>query len=166
VLELAPLRAPIPAHVARKAWWRFRSFVVTAMPIMLLGSLVLGLVYETGAWHGIADVLGPPFQAGLGLPAIAGVALVFAFLRKELALQLLIVFAAVEAGHATTLAGLLTPAQAFVYAVVVSLSIPCLATLATLRAELGSRAAIGIAAASLGLAVAVGVVLAHGLGIA
>ncbi len=166
VLELAPLRTPVAAHVARKAWWRFRGFVVTATPIMLLGSLVLGLVYETGAWHGVADVIGPPFESWLGLPAIAGVALVFAFLRKELALQLLIVFAAVEAGHATTLANLLTPAQAFVYAVVASLSIPCVATLATLRAELGGRAAAGITLASLGLALSVGIVLAHGLGVA
>ena len=164
VLELSPLRAPIPAHVASRAWWRFRGFVVTATPIMLAGSLVLGVVYETGLWQAVADLIGPAVETLLGLPAIAAVALVFAFLRKELALQLLFVFAAAELGHAAGLGELMTPAQLFVYAVVASLSIPCIATLAALRGELGTRAAVGISAGSLGLAIGVGAVLARLLG--
>jgi len=166
VLELAPLRAPIPRHVAGKAWWRFKGFVLTAAPIMLVGSLVLGLIYETGAWQAIADAIGPGTEAVLGLPAIAGVAMVFAFLRKELALQLLLVFAAVELGRQASLGELMTPAQLFVYAVVASLSIPCIATLAALRGELGTRAAVGISMASVALAIAVGAGLARLLGIA
>jgi ferrous iron transport protein B len=165
VLELAPLRAPLPAHVARKAWWRFRGFVVTATPIMIAGSLVLGVIYESGLWQEIARLIGPAFEAVLGLPAIAGVAIVFAFLRKELALQLLFVFAAAVVGHQAGLAELMTPAQLFVYAVVASLSIPCIATLAALRGELGTRAAVSISLASVGLAIGVGAVLARLLGI-
>ncbi len=166
VLELAPLRAPIPRHVAGKAWWRFKAFILTAAPIMLVGSLVLGLVYETGAWQAIADAIGPATESVLGLPAIAGIAMVFAFLRKELALQLLLVFAAVELGRQASLGELMTPAQLFVYAVVASLSIPCIATLAALRGELGTRAAIGISMASVALAIAVGAALARLLAIA
>ncbi len=166
VLELAPLRMPVARHVGAKAWWRFRGFVVTATPIMLAGSLVLGLIYETGAWTVIADATGPATEGLLGLPAIAGVAIVFAFLRKELALQLLLVFAAVSLGHRAGLGELLSPAQLFVYAVVASLSIPCIATLAALRSELGGRAALLISAASLALALGVGAVLARLLGIA
>jgi ferrous iron transport protein B len=166
VLELAPLRAPIPEHVARKAWWRFKGFVVTATPIMLMGSLVLGLVYEAGLWQGIADAIGPATEAVLGLPAIAGVAMAFAFLRKELALQLLLVFATVQLGRAASLGELMVPSQLFVYAVVSSLSIPCIATLAALRGELGTRAAVVISGGSLVLAIAVGAVLARLLGTA
>jgi ferrous iron transport protein B len=166
VLELAPLRRPIPRHVASKAWFRFRSFVVTATPIMLVGSLVLGIIYEAGAWQGVAGAIGPAVRASLGLPAIAGVAIVFAFLRKELALQLLLVFAAVQLGRAASLGELMSPPQLFVYAVVTSLSIPCVATLAALRGELGTRAAAGICAGSLALALGVGMVLARLLGIA
>ena len=165
VLELSPLRAPIPGHVARKAWWRFKGFVVTATPIMLLGSLVLGLIYEAGLWQGIADTIGPATEAVLGLPAIAGVAMAFAFLRKELALQLLLVFAAVELGRAATLGELMGPSQLFVYAVVSSLTIPCIATLAALRGELGTRAAAVISGGSLLLAIGLGAVLARLLGI-
>jgi ferrous iron transport protein B len=166
VLELAPLRAPIPRHVAAKAWWRFRGFVVTATPIMLLGSLVLGLVYEAGWWQAIAGAIGPAVQWTLGLPAIAGVAIAFAFLRKELALQLLIAFAAIQLGHATALGELMTPAQLFVYAVVTTLSIPCIATLAALRGELGTRTALTIAGSTLVLAIGTGAVLARVLGTA
>jgi ferrous iron transport protein B len=166
VLELAPLRAPVPRHVAAKAWWRFRSFVVQATPIMLAGSLVLGLVYEAGWWQAIAHAIGPAVGWSLGLPAIAGVAIAFAFLRKELALQLLIAFAAIELGHAAALGELMSPAQLFVYAVVTSLSIPCIATLAALRGELGGRAAATIAGSTLGLALGSGMLLARLLGIA
>ncbi len=166
VLELAPLRAPIPGNVARKAGWRFKGFVLSAAPIMLVGSLVLGLVYEAGLWRGIADAIGPSTEALLGLPAIAGVAMAFAFLRKALALQLLPVFAAVQLGRAATLGELMSPSQLFVYAVVSSLSIPCVATLAALRGELGTRAAVGISDASLALAIGLGAVLARLLGIA
>jgi ferrous iron transport protein B len=166
VLELAPLRAPVPRFVAAKAWWRFRGFVVTATPIMLVGSLILGLVYETGLWQGIAGAIGPSVEGLLGLPAIAGVAMAFAFLRKELALQLLIVFAAAQAGRELGLGELMTSEQLFVFAVVSSLSIPCIATLAALRGELGIRTAIGISAATITLALTVGAVLARLLGIA
>ncbi len=166
VLELSPLRVPVARHVAAKAWWRFRGFVLTATPIMLIGSFALGLIYEAGWWRVIADVTGPATEALLGLPAIAGVAIAFAFLRKELALQLLLVFAAVALGHQAGLGELLTPAQLFVYAVVSSLSIPCIATLAALRGELGGRTALAISAASLALALGVGAVLARVLGIA
>lgn len=166
VLELAPLRAPIPRHVAAKAWWRFKGFALQATPIMLAGSFVLGVVYETGLWQGVAGAIGPATETLLGLPAIAGVAIAFAFLRKELALQLLLVFAAVELGRAASLGELMIPAQLFVYAVVSSISIPCIATLAALRGELGTRVAAGISVASLGLAIGVGALLARLLGIA
>jgi ferrous iron transport protein B len=166
ILELAPLRRPMLRHVGAKAWFRFRSFVVTATPIMLAGSLVLGLIYEAGAWQGISAVIGPAVEGGLGLPAIAGVAMAFAFLRKELALQLLLVFAAIELGREATLDELMAPAQLFVFAVVSSISIPCIATLAALRGELGTKGALGITAASLALAIGVGMVLARLLGIA
>ena len=47
-----------------------------------------------------------------------------------------------------------------------SLSIPCIATLAALRGELGTRAALVISGGSLALALGVGMVLARVLGIA
>ena len=167
VLEMSRLRRPIVRHVVAKAWFRFRGFVLTAAPIMLIGSFVVGLAWESGAWRPLSALLAPITEGWLGLPAIAGVAIAFGFLRKELALQLLVALAIVELGRgATGLGAFMSPAQLFVFALVTSVSIPCAATLATLTQELGRRPATAITVGSLGLALGVGGVVAHALGIA
>ncbi len=166
VLDLAPLRLPVPRHVAAKAWFRFRGFVRTAAPVMLLGSLGLGLAFELGVVTSLAPAVDGVVGWTLGLPGIAGIALVFGVLRKELALQLLLVLAAAQAGGALVLGQILTPGQAFVFAIVTSVSFPCVATFAALAAELGRRSAVAMTAASMGLALVGGAVLARLVGIA
>jgi ferrous iron transport protein B len=167
VLEMAHLRLPVPRHVALKAWVRFRGFVVTAAPIMLIGSFVVGLAWETGAWQPLSTALGPVTEGLLGLPPIAGVAIAFGFLRKELALQLLIALAVVEYGlGAGDLGTFMSAGQVFVFAIVTSISIPCAATLAALVAELGRRPALAITLGSLAIALVAGGLLARVVGIA
>jgi ferrous iron transport protein B len=162
VLELPPLRMPIARQVALKAWFRFRSFVRTATPVMLAGSFLLGLAYETGAIGPLQDAMGPVVTGVLGLPPVAGIALVLAFLRKELALQLLLVLAIAEYGaSATSLSSFMSSGQLFVYAVVTAISIPCIATLASLVDEFGWPSATAITGSVLALALAVGAVLAQ-----
>ncbi len=172
VLELAPLRRPLARQVGAKAAARFRSFIGMAAPVMVVGSIALGLAYETGVVWSATAILDPVVVGWLGLPSVAGIALAFAFLRKELALQLLLVLAAATAGTAAaggppgTLGDLMTPGQLFVYAVVASVSIPCVATLAALAGELGWRTAAAISAALLALAIGIGGILARLLGVA
>jgi ferrous iron transport protein B len=174
VLELPPFRRPLLRSVTAKAWFRFRDFVRTATPLMLVGSFVLGLAFESGAVHAFSGVVAPLVHGWLGLPAVAGIALAFSFLRKELALQLLLVLAAAEAaGTAVAAAGapialntLMTPSQLFVYAIVASVSLPCVATFAALAGELGRRTAVLMSVASIALAVTAGGVLARVVGIA
>jgi ferrous iron transport protein B len=165
VLELPPLRMPIARQVAGKAWFRFRSFVRTAAPLMLVGSFVLGLAYESGAITPVEQLLSPVTAGLLGLPPVAGIALVLAFLRKELALQLLVVLAVGELGPAAASLGtFMTHGQLFVYAVITALSIPCIASVASLIDEFGWRPTLAIAGSVLGLALVVGTVLAHIVG--
>jgi ferrous iron transport protein B len=165
VLELAPIRRPIARQVARKAWRRFSDFVRTAAPIMLIGSVALGLLYESGLIWYATTVLDPVVRGWLGLPSVAGLALVFAFLRKELALQLLVALAVIQLGAgAAGLGSIMSPAQLFVYAIVTSVSVPCVATLAALRGEFGWRPALAMCGASLGIALAAGGILARLLG--
>ncbi len=166
VLDLAPFRVPVPRLVAGKAWVRFESFVRTATPIMLLGSFALGLAWEAGVVAAIVPMLQPLTLALLGLPAVAGVAIVFGVLRKELTLQLLLVLAAAAAGGPVVLRAILSPGQALVFAVVTSVSLPCIATFSALAAELGRRIAVLMSAASIGLALVAGAVLARLVGIA
>jgi ferrous iron transport protein B len=167
VLELAPLRRPVLRHVARKAWFRFAEFARTAAPIMLGGSIVLGLAYETGTIWPAAKLLDPVVIGWLGLPSVAGLAMVFGFLRKELALQLLVALAVVQLGAtAATLSSFMTPGQLFVFAIVTSVSMPCAATLAALIGEFGWRPALAMLATTLTIALAAGGLLARLLGVA
>jgi ferrous iron transport protein B len=167
ILELSPIRRPILRQVARKAWLRFAEFVKSAAPLMLGGSVILGLLYESGlVWH-VTVILDPVVKGWLGLPSVAGLALVFAFLRKELALQLLVALAVVQLGaQAANLGSIMTPAQLFVYAVVTSVSVPCVATLAALKGEFGWRPALAMSGATLAIALAAGGILARALGTA
>ena len=132
---------------------------------MLIGSVALGLLYESGLIWYATTVLNPVVRGWLGLPSVAGLALVFAFLRKELALQLLVALAVIQLGAgAAGLGSIMSPAQLFVYAIVTSVSVPCVATLAALRGEFGWRPALAMCGASLGIALAAGGILARLLG--
>ncbi len=167
VLELPPLRMPIPRQVAAKAWRRFRSFVVTATPVMLVGSLVIGAMYETGAIEPVQGLLAPVSTGLLGLPPVAGIALALAILRKELALQLLLTLAIAEYGlAASSLASFMVPGQLFVFAVVTGLSVPCVATIGALAGEFGWRQALVLSGATLATALGTGALVARLVGVA
>ena len=167
VLDLPPLRWPIPRQVVSKAWHRFRSFVTTATPVMLIGSLVIGALYETGAINPIESALAPVSSGLLGLPPVAGIALVLAILRKELALQLLLTLAIAQFGlGARSLISFMNPGQLFVFAVVTGLSVPCVATIGALVGEFGWRRALIVSGATLGTALGTGAVVARLVGVA
>ena len=167
VLELPPLRLPIPRQVLAKAWHRFRAFVTTATPVMLSGSLVIGALYETGGINPIEAVLAPVSTGLLGLPPVAGIALVLAILRKELALQLLLTLAIAQFGlGARSLISFMNPGQLFVFAVVTGLSVPCVATIGALVGEFGWRRALTISGATLATALGTGAVVARIVGVA
>jgi ferrous iron transport protein B len=167
VLELAPLRRPILRQVWRKAWFRFADFARTAAPIMLGGSVILGLLYEGNLIWPAARVLDPVVVGWLGLPSVAGLAMVFGFLRKELALQLLVALAVVHFGPAAaSLDSFMTPGQLFVFAIATAVSMPCAATLAALRGEFGWRPTLVMCATTLAIALLAGGLLARLLGVA
>jgi ferrous iron transport protein B len=162
VMEMFPFRRPVIRQVAAKTWRRFREFVWDAAPIILIGSMVLGALYETGLVWKLTAPLSPVVEGWLMLPAVAGLTLVFAVLRKELALQLLLVFAAVSAGGAVAdISSIMTKPQIITYAIVNTIYIPCLATIAVLRRELGWKWTATISAGTIVLALAVGGVVAR-----
>jgi len=162
VMEMFPFRRPVIRQVAAKTWRRFREFVWDAAPIILIGSMVLGALYETGLVWKLTAPLSPVVEGWLMLPAVAGLTLVFAVLRKELALQLLLVFAAVSVGGAVAdISSIMTKPQIITYAIVNTIYIPCLATIAVLRRELGWKWTATISAGTIVLALAVGGVVAR-----
>jgi ferrous iron transport protein B len=164
VMEMFPFRRPVVRQVMRKTWRRFREFVWDAAPIVIVGSIVLGTLYETGVVWRLAAPLAPIVEGWLLLPAVAGLTLIFAVLRKELALQLLLVFAAVAAGGRVLDVGrVMDTSQIVTYAIVNTLYIPCLATIAVLGRELGWRRTAIVCAGTVLLALLVGGGMAHAL---
>lgn len=157
VMEMFPFRAPSLRSISVKTWHRFKDFVFVATPIVLAGSLGLGALYETGYIWKLAAPLSPVMQGWLGLPAVAGLTLIFAVLRKELALQLLVSLAVVKYGPAASnLLKFMSPGQLFVYALVNTMYIPCVATIAVLGRELGWKRSMAIMAFTVALALFVG----------
>jgi ferrous iron transport protein B len=162
VMEMFPFRRPVLRQVMLKTWRRFREFVWDAAPIILIGSMALGALYETGLVWKLTPVLAPVVQGWLLLPAVAGLTLVFAVLRKELALQLLLVFAAVNAGGAVVgIGSIMTTSQIVTYAIVNAIYIPCVATIAVLGRELGWRRTALVSAGTVVVALLVGGIVAR-----
>lgn len=157
VMEIFPFRVPTARTVLRKTWVRLREFVLVAVPIVLGGSIVLGALYETGLIRLVSRPLAPIVEGWLGLPAVAGLTLLFAVLRKELALQLLVALAAAQFGPgADNLRSFMTGHQIFTYALVNTIYIPCVATIAVLGRTLGWQRAAIISSGTVTLAVLVG----------
>jgi len=149
VMEMFPFRRPGLGPILQKTWYRFREFVVVATPIILGGSIVLGGLYETGLLWLVVRPLRPLMEGWLGLPAVAGITLLVAVLRKELALQLLVTLAIAQYGaQASNLLTFMRPEQIVVYALV--------NTLYVLGRELGWRRALGISGFTVLLALLVG----------
>jgi ferrous iron transport protein B len=157
VMEMFPFRLPQPVAILKKTWGRFQDFVFVAAPIVLGGSIVLGGLHESGWLWVLATPLKPVMEWWLGLPAVAGLTLLVAILRKELALQLLVTLAMIQYGpEAKNLLHFMRPDQIVVYALVNTLYIPCAATIAVLARELGWRRALLISAFTIVLALLVG----------
>jgi len=157
VMEMFPIRAPSPKIILKKTWYRFKGFLLIAFPMVIAGSLVMGILFETGALWRLASPLEPGIYWLLGLPAVAGVALIFGILRKELTLELLIALAIVQYGPtAQSLLTFLSPLQLFIFALVVTIYIPCVATISVLGREVGWRRTLLISMFTIGLAVTVG----------
>lgn len=157
VMEMFPFRTPCLGKTLAGAWYRFKDFVFVATPVVLVGSLVLGFVYETGLLWAFTRPLGPVVEGWLGLPAVAGLTLLFAVLRKELALQLLVALAIARYGSGVTdVLQFMDRTQIFTYALVNTIYVPCIATIAVLGRELGWRRALAVSAFTVVLALLVG----------
>lgn len=138
VMEMFPYRRPRLSGVMSKAWSQFREFLFVATPIVIAGSLVLGALYETGWLWRLTGPLEPVVVGWLGLPSVAGLTLLLGTLRKELALQLLVAMAVASMGAAAAnLTSFMTPTNLFVYALVNTIAVPCVSTLAVLARQQG-----------------------------
>jgi ferrous iron transport protein B len=159
VMEMFPFRTPSLFNVLKKTWLRLKDFLYIAAPLIVLGSFLLGLLYESGWILKLTAPLEPLANWWLGIPAVALLALIFAFMRKELALALVLVLAAQAIPGVTsssTLLDFMTKGQIFTFALVCAIYIPCVATVAVLWRELGWRDTFAITGSTVVLALLLG----------
>ncbi|AKB34249.1 Ferrous iron transport protein B [Methanosarcina siciliae HI350] len=154
IMEMTPLRKPELKSTLRKTWMKSREFLYIAFPLLLVGSAALGIADALGFLSIFQDFVEPISVGLLGLPAFAATALVFGILRKEMALQIL----AVLAGTAN-FAAVMTPLQMYQFAVITTIYVPCVATIAVLKHELGTKDTTAIVLFTIILALVVGVLI-------
>ena len=132
IMEMSDYRIPHMKTVLKQTWFRLREFIVMAFPFMVAGSLVIKIAEVANLLEPIASIFSPVTVNWLGLPAVAGIALIFGVLRKELTLIMLGTLLGT-----TNFALVMTPAQMIVFTLVVMLYIPCVATIGALVKEFG-----------------------------
>ncbi|HKY31119.1 MAG TPA: ferrous iron transport protein B [Candidatus Polarisedimenticolia bacterium] len=154
VMEIPPLRRPCLANLLRKTAARVGWYLKEAVPLFLLGTLLLFAADRSGLLGRLQRALQPVVTSLLGLPAQSSEAFLMGFLRRDFGAAGLFRLAG---------QGSLDPVQAVVSLVVMTLFIPCVANLLMIVKEQGARAALAVAAFVFPFAVLVGTALNHAL---
>ena len=134
LIEIPPYRLPPWRIIGQKLWLRVSGFLREALPIILGTVLVVNILYTTGVFTVLGNILAPVLTGLWGLPKDTIAALLVGFLRKDAAMGML-----------GTLA--LTAKQLVVSSTVLAMFFPCVASFVILARELGVRdlfKAIGI----------------------
>jgi len=150
ILEIPSLKFPTLKNVIQKTYLQLKSFLKFAWPILIAGSIFLGLFQFMGFDKIVNLILSPLVEKGLGLPRELGVTLVFGFLRKEL--SLIMMLQALGTSY-NDLMSVVSKEQIIVFTVFISFFIPCLSTFAIIWKEVGKTVAFISAALNTGVAI-------------
>ena len=150
-VEIPDLRIPSASETLKKTYLRIKEFLTIAFPLLLVGSIVLEILMAEDILQRLIDPSEGFMVAVLGLPGITVVALVFGILRKEMALQMLMVLFGTS-----NLAMHLSPEQMFTFALVMAVFMPCIAAFAVMLKEFGPKSTALVTAGSITLAMAMG----------
>ncbi len=150
IMELHSFRIPSIRVVARQTWVRTKSLIYMVFPIYVVGSSAVQGLYAIGILEPIGRLLSPLTVAWLGLPAIAGILLIFGVVRKEYILLMLVAI------YGMDLSQYLTQIQFVVLAFIGMLYIPCISTITILAKEFGWKTAAVISLTNLATAIILG----------
>ena len=147
ILELPPIRWPHMRNVVYKTALRVRWYLAEAVPLFMIGTLLLFGLSRLG-WLAAMTKGAEPLVVGvLGLPAKTAQVLIMGFLRRDYGAAGLFALA-----HSGQLSG----AQAVVALTVMTLFVPCVANFLMMIKEQGSRAAFAILAVVTVIAIGTG----------
>ena len=138
ILEIPKYQLPRIKQALLKTWLRLKDFIIIAWPLLIVGSVILGLA-EYFQWTDTINRLLSPVTNLLGLPDQVGMTLIFGVLRKEL--SMLMLFQAVGTSNLLTV---MTQGQILVFTVFVVFYIPCVATIGVLYKQVRGKATAAI----------------------
>ncbi|KAA0002743.1 MAG: ferrous iron transporter B [Thermoplasmata archaeon] len=125
-LEIPPYRAPSMEAILKKTWMRIRWFLRDAIPWLIFGVLIVNILYSIGFLTWLGSALAPVMKGIFGLPGEASLALIIGFLRKDLAVGMLLPLK-------------MTAMQLVIAATMLTIYFPCVATFAVLIKEVGIK---------------------------
>jgi len=125
-MEIPPYRIPYLGSLSKKLWMRMRNFLSEAIPFVLLGVFIVNILYVFGIIEWISEAAAPLIVGILGLPKEAVASLIVGFLRKDVAVGMLLPLG-------------LDMGQLIVASVVLTMYFPCVATFVVLFKELGAK---------------------------
>jgi ferrous iron transport protein B len=145
-LEIPSYRRPSIQATIKKTWMRIRWFLKEAIPYLFFGVLVINILYAIGILQWFGTLVAPLMQGVFGLPGEASIALITGFLRKDLAVGMLISLDMI-------------PLQMVIAVTMLTIYFPCVATFAVLIKELGIKDMIKSAVLMIVIAIVVGFLL-------
>ena len=145
-MEIPPYRIPYWSGLFKKLWMRVKAFLIEAVPMVLFGVLIVNILYLLGIIAYIGEFMAPLVTGVLGLPEAAIGALIVGFLRKDVAVGMLLPLD-------------LTMGQSVVASVVLAMYFPCIATFIIMLKELGLRDMVKSASIMIISAIVVGGIL-------
>ncbi|MCJ7660626.1 MAG: ferrous iron transport protein B [Anaerolineales bacterium] len=150
LIELPPLRTPMFSNVLIKTLARLEWYLKEVLPLFLLGAAIMFALDKSGVLSWLIQVSEPLVTGWLGLPAESSAAFIMGFIRRDFGATGFFVMES---------EGLLTAAQVVVAMVVITLFIPCLASVMMIGKERGWKTALGILILIIPLAFLIGGIL-------
>jgi ferrous iron transport protein B len=162
LLELPPLRVPQASNVAVKTLARIEWYLREAMPLFLLGTLLLWGMDRFHLLGVLERGLEPVMSGLLGLPKEAAGAFILGFLRRDYAAAGLFAHYQpfIEAGTITRQMEI----EVVVALVTITLFIPCIANFFMILKERGWKTGFGMMAFILPFAFGTGAVVSRLMG--
>ncbi len=137
VLEIPPLRVPKAMNILNKTLARLEWYLKEAVPLFVLGTLLLFVLARTGLLRFVERAAAPLVTGVLSLPQEMAGAFVVGFLRRD--------YGAVYLGEAAG-RGELSALQIVVALVTLTLFVPCVANFFIMIKERGFRTAAAMVA--------------------
>jgi ferrous iron transport protein B len=146
LLEIPPYRFPPLYMLAQKLYFRIKAFLIEAVPVVLVGVALINILIYFKMFDIVSNTFAPVIHNLFGLPKESIIALVIGFLRKDVAVGMLMPLG-------------LSAKQLFISATLLAISFPCVATFMVIWKELGLKDLIKSTLIMIAVSIAVGTLL-------